>query len=253
MRRTSSATLLVFTLGASAESMRRPLLPERWRSEEIGFRRACLDVALVAGRRAGCRLEVSCPRPLDLPSDVLRAPQEGSCFGARLDGAIRAALGRGGPVVAVGSDAPGLSVKHVRQALDALAGDPDRVVLGPSPDGGFYLLAAHRPIDGLAEEVRWCCGATIETLRQALEAAGRPVTLLAPVADLDRPQDLGRFLATARDGAAAGGVWFSAFAAALARLLAALCAPPVRPAPARVPSVAASPRLLRGPPRSPLS
>lgn len=253
MRQTPSATLLVFTLGASADSTRRPLLPGRWSREEVGFRRVCLNAALAAGREAGCRLEVSSPRPLDLPDDVVHAPQAGPHFGARLDGAMRAALGRRpGPVVVVGSDVPGLTGEHVRQALEALADDPHRVVLGPSPDGGFYLLAAHRPVDGLTADVRWCCGATLATLRQALEAAGRPVTLLAPVADLDRPQDLGRFLAAARRAAAAVPACLAGCVAAMARLLADLCVPALRPSPVRVRSVRQSPRPPRGPPRFPL-
>lgn len=254
-------TLLVFTLGASAESRRRRLLPERWRGAEMGFRRACLDAALEAGRRAGCRLEVSSPRYLDLPEDALHVPQTGAEFGIRLDRALRGSLARQpGPVVVVGSDVPGLEADHVTRALEALDGHPDRVVLGPSPDGGVYLVAASRPIDGLADDVAWCCGATRDTLRRVLEAAGREVVWLEPLADLDRPADLDRWLA---DAQGLGGRGAGALHAALRRwlrplgeLLRALRQPPEALAPVPVRSQPRSPHPVRGPPRrrtSPIS
>lgn len=247
----SQPTLLVFTLGASAESRRRSLLPERWRRTEVGLRRACLEATLAAGRGAGCRLEVSCPRPLELPSDVLHVPQTGDHFGARLDRAMRASLDRrSGPVVVVGTDAPGLDAERVAQALDALEDDPERVVLGPSPDGGLYLLAACRPIEGLADDVRWCCGATLSTLRRALEAAGREVVLLDPLADLDRPADLDRWLAAALIAGARGlHAALRAWLRPLRDLLRALCRPPATPVRIPVRSRSRDPHPVRGPPR----
>lgn len=199
-------TLLVFTLGASRDAERRRLLPARLRPLEVGVHEACLEAALDAGRACGCRLEVCSPTHLDLPEDVRYADQTGSGFGPRLERALGAAFERGeGPVLVVGTDVPGLDARHLARALESLAADPDRVVLGPSPDGGFYLLAASRPIDclgtggldtgGLGTAVRWCRRDTLRSLVRALRAAGRPVTLLDPLEDLDRPTDLDRWLA----------------------------------------------------------
>ena len=192
------ASLLVFTLGERRECQRRRLLPTRWQTLEQRLHRACLEAALEAGRRAGCRLRVSSPIDCDLPSDVLHRPQDGQNFGARLrralDETFRASEG---PVVLVGSDVPGISEAPIRQALADLAEDPDRVVLGPSPDGGFYLLATRRPLDEALAAVRWCCGDTLESLIQALEQQGRTVTLLPALDDLDHRADLERWLAEA--------------------------------------------------------
>jgi glycosyltransferase A (GT-A) superfamily protein (DUF2064 family) len=103
-----------------------------------------------------------------------------------------------GPLLVVGTDVPGLAASHLARALALLDEDADRVVLGPSPDGGFYLLAARRPIDQLATATRWCRRDTLRGLLRTLAEAGRPVTLLAPLADLDRPADLDRWLSRAR-------------------------------------------------------
>jgi glycosyltransferase A (GT-A) superfamily protein (DUF2064 family) len=194
-------TLLVFTLGPDAESRRHRLLPERWRGAEVRFRRSCLDRVMEAGHRAGFRVEVSSPRSPEAlgvapGTAVDHRPQRGGSFGGRLDRALAECLEQhGGPVVVVGTDVPGLAARHLEQALARLGDDPDRVVVGPSPDGGFYLLAARRPIDGLGSAVHWCCGRTLETLLEALTGAGRPVVLLEPLTDLDRPADLERWLA----------------------------------------------------------
>lgn len=189
-------TLLVFTLGASRESRRRRLLPAGQGAVEKRLHRACLDSALIAGREAGCRLEVSSPDLLDLPSDVTVRPQSGRGFGPRLAEAVRdASHFHGGPMVLVGSDTPGLSSRHVCRSLELLREDPERVVVGPSPDGGFYLLASAQPLDQVFSEVRWCCRQTLKSLCRALARQGRRVALLAPLVDLDGPSALESWLA----------------------------------------------------------
>ncbi|HEY2291065.1 MAG TPA: DUF2064 domain-containing protein [Thermoanaerobaculia bacterium] len=198
MRQTPNPTLLVFTLGAARESARRSLVPGELRGLEIGLREGCLAAALDAGRGCGCRLEVSSSARLALPPEVSHVPQPGADFGDRLARAMDAAFARGaGPLLVVGTDVPGLSAEPLREALDLLADEPNRVVLGPSPDGGLYLLAACRPIAGLATAVRWCGRAALGDLLRHLEAAGRPVVLLTPLADLDRPSDLDGWISRA--------------------------------------------------------
>jgi uncharacterized protein DUF2064 len=195
----SNPTLLVFTLGAARERARRSLLPEGMEDLEIGLRESCLDAALAAGRACGCRLEVCSPAPLALPADVLNVAQPGSGFGSRLEQAMDEAFARGAhPLLVVGTDVPGLSGRHLATALALLAEEPDRVVLGPSPDGGLYLLAASRPLPGLAA-ARWCRRDTLRGLLRILREAGRPVTLLEPLEDLDGRGDLESWLA-ARPG-----------------------------------------------------
>jgi hypothetical protein len=218
----SAPTLLVFTLGASRESARHALLPERLRDLEIDVRQGCLDAALAAGRASGCRLEVCTPAPPALPRDVRAVSQSGLDFGSRLERGVLDAFARGAdPLLVVGTDVPGLAAWHVARALALLAEDPDRVVLGPSPDGGFYLLAVRRPIASLATATRWCRRATLRGLLRALRAAGRPAVLLEPLADLDRPADLESWLA-ARPGR--DSRW-RGLTRLLCRILAAQCRP----------------------------
>ena len=136
------------------------------------------------------------PQPLELPGDVSQRPQVGRGFASRLRAAVDGAFASSrGPVVLVGSDVPGLAASHVERTLELLEESPGRVVVGPSPDGGFYLLASAEPLDEVLAAVRWCCRETLASLRHALGRAGREVVLLAPLADLDRRSDLERWLA----------------------------------------------------------
>jgi 2-phospho-L-lactate guanylyltransferase (CobY/MobA/RfbA family) len=248
----SPPTLLIFTLGAARESEHRALVPAPLRELEIGVRAACLDSALDAGRACGCRLEVSSPGAIALPADARGVPQEGAGFGVRLEAAMRAAFagfpGGAGPLVVVGTDVPGLAASHLARALSLLDEDADRVVLGPSPDGGLYLLAARRPIDQLATRTRWCRRDTLRGLLRALAEAGRPVTLLAPLADLDRPADLDRWLGRGREPGATLAARWRALTVLLRGALAGLRRPLAAPPPL-APRLAFAPRLAgRAPP-----
>lgn len=197
---TGRPTLLVFSRGASAESARRRLLPGRIRHLEDEAHSELLAAALDAGLDAGCALAVSSPRPLANRPAIEHLPQAGADFGTRLESAVGLAFDRGPEVLLVAAaDVPGLTAGHVGQAVALLRENPERVILGPSPDGGLYLIAMARPIPGLARAARWCRLTTRRDLERSLRLAGREVVCLAPLTDLDRPEDLAVWLKRGRD------------------------------------------------------
>jgi glycosyltransferase A (GT-A) superfamily protein (DUF2064 family) len=116
-----------------------------------------------------------------------RLVQRGKGFGERLSNAFADARDLGyREIVVVPGDVPGLSASHLAAAFTALEAQP--TVLGPSPDGGVYLIGARRPVDRLFDGVRWCTGSVLADLRAQAGAAA----LLPPLADLDRASDLRR-------------------------------------------------------------
>lgn len=108
-------------------------------------------------------------------------------LGARMARAIARHVG-GGPVVIIGSDAPTLPRAHLHQALDALM-DHD-VVIGPSDDGGYYLVGARREVPELFSDVRWSTPEVLPTTLARL--AGRSHALLPSWYDVDAVEDLER-------------------------------------------------------------
>jgi uncharacterized protein DUF2064 len=83
---------------------------------------------------------------------------------------------------------PGLGTPHLAAAFGAL--EDRSTVLGPSPDGGVYLIGVRGPVDRLFAGVRWC---TRFVLRDLASHAG-DVALLPALADVDVPGDLDRLV-----------------------------------------------------------
>lgn len=248
--RLQNPRLLVFTLGERQESRRRRLLPAAMRSIERRLHRACLEQTLEAGRGAGFAIEVSSPTPLSLAPDIVQRRQDRGTFGGRIASTLRRAFAEGGgPLALVGTDVPGLEARHLRQTRQALAADPSRVVIGPSPDGGFYLLAAAQPLEEVLGEVRWCSRDALRSLRRALERAGRPVVMLPPLADLDERSDLEQWLAGPGRHAHLLGRHWHHLAAQLTQLLAAARRPAADVRRIDLCSPLSTVLWVRGPPR----
>lgn len=111
------------------------------------------------------------------------------------------------PLIALGADSPDLPPAILRDALDALqaAHDGPLVVLGPTEDGGYYLVGMSGP-QCLADEhgrslfgdIPWSTDqAFLATVENACRM-GIPVRVLDPWYDIDTPDDLDR-LVTAFD------------------------------------------------------
>jgi hypothetical protein len=71
--------------------------------------------------------------------------------------------------VVLNSDSPTLPTAFLIETAEALAQPGDRAVLGPSNDGGYYLLGLKAPHRRLFEDVAW---STERVAEQTLERAG---------------------------------------------------------------------------------
>lgn len=117
------------------------------------------------------------------------AAQPAGGLGARMHAAFAAALAPGAPVVLVGTDAPALSVPLLREAGAALRAGADAVVV-PAEDGGYALLGLARLDRALFDGVPWGTGEVLEATRARLAHLGFTCRELAPVRDVDRPEDV---------------------------------------------------------------
>jgi rSAM/selenodomain-associated transferase 1 len=129
--------------------------------------------------------------------DLELLPQRGADLGVRLTGILERLLGSGHDgAVAIDSDTPTLPVRLLQQAVDRLADDPELdVVLGPTEDGGYYLIGLKAPQPVLFTDMPWSTSDVLpETVRRA---AGRRLRLaqLPPWYDVDTSEDLNRLRA----------------------------------------------------------
>lgn len=129
-------------------------------------------------------------------------PQQGSTLGRRLARAIDEAFAEGATrVVVVGTDAPWLSAGDVKRAFAVLS-EAD-VVIGPSEDGGYYLVGVTRPLPALFEDVPWSTREVYASTIAAAKTLQLQVGAIQMGYDLDRWEDVERFMADTRPEAAA--------------------------------------------------
>ena len=116
------------------------------------------------------------------------SPQRGRDLGARLDSAFARLLRRHPRAVIIGTDSPLLSPRLLRLALTELT--VCDAVIGPSPDGWFYLIGLGRAMPGLFRGVRLSSRHAFGDTLKALLQRGLSCAVLPPVPDIDRPSDL---------------------------------------------------------------
>ena len=125
----------------------------------------------------------------ELAPDMELTCQFGASLGERLDHLLTEALANGSQrVVVMDSDSPTLPVAYVSQAFDQLA-DAD-VVLGPTRDGGYYLIGMKRPQSHLLRQVQMSTPHVLDDTLALAEATGLAVSLLPAWYDVDTIADL---------------------------------------------------------------
>jgi len=93
----------------------------------------------------------------------------------------------------IGSDAPDLPAAYIRDAFDYLTANQADAVLGPSSDGGYYLLGMSRLLPQFFVNIDW---SSPQVLRQSLAAAEKEecrTVLLPGWHDIDTLEDLEKY------------------------------------------------------------
>ena len=113
-------------------------------------------------------------------------PQPDGDLGQRMEGLMQWAFARGAErVVIVGSDSPSLPAAYIDEGLALLR--EKEVVLGPSTDGGYYLVGRKKGESRIFRDVAWSTGMV---LRQTLERLGKQSLGVLPLwYDVDTPRD----------------------------------------------------------------
>jgi rSAM/selenodomain-associated transferase 1 len=132
-------------------------------------------------------------------------------LGHRLGRILGRALEQFPFAIAIGTDSPGLPTALLEAARGALR--ESDAVLGPSDDGGFYLIGLRRSPPDLLTDLPWSAPDTFDATLRRLDSLGLDTTVLPPWFDVDRPDDLRRLRRLVGDGT----VWAPETARALLR------------------------------------
>lgn len=184
-------TLVLFTRSPEAEARAKGL------PRKAGARlfRALLASWSRTARAAGVRLALVAPAGqvaelAALCPGAAVETQRGETFAERLEDAVERAFARGAsPVVIAGGDAAAPHPIALARVFDQLAAG-DRLVLGPSPDGGVNLIGLSRPAPALLAGVPWASAGVDLALRARAAALGLSLSLLPASIDVDRHADL---------------------------------------------------------------
>jgi rSAM/selenodomain-associated transferase 1 len=132
-------------------------------------------------------------------------PQVGEDLGERLRQAFAWGFAQGAQTVLIrNSDSPDLPGWVVMEAQEVLENGRAQAVLGPCPDGGYYLVGLPSPQPQLFHDIAWS-GPTVmaDTLARA-RSLGLTVHLLPAWPDIDTFDDLSAFLASPKTSPSPG-------------------------------------------------
>ena len=132
-------------------------------------------------------------------------PQAQADLGTRMHNALMQQLHAGATAtVLIGTDIPSLPAHHIAHAFDLLQSSD--VVLGPSTDGGYYLVGVSQPAPEIFAQVEWSTPRVFSQTIDRVQRAGKTLGLLPPWFDVDTPADLDFLLAHARATQLAMGI-----------------------------------------------
>ncbi len=118
--------------------------------------------------------------------------QVGEDLGQRLQQAFAGRFEEGYErVVIIGSDSPTLPVDYIQQALQSATD----LVLGPSTDGGYYLIGMAGQVTDVFAGIDWGTDRVLALTLEKVKQSRASLSLLPPWYDVDTPDDL-RFLET---------------------------------------------------------
>ena len=124
--------------------------------------------------------------------------QTGRGLGERLSNALRALSSDGCPVLLMGSDSPTVPITPISTALACFDG-PDRVLFGPTDDGGYYLIGMSSLDLEVFHDIPWSTSQVLETTLARCAARSLSTEILPRWYDVDEGKDLQRLRAELSD------------------------------------------------------
>jgi rSAM/selenodomain-associated transferase 1 len=160
------------------------------------------DTVALAQKLRPVRVAVMCPSEdvadieAHMPADVGVVGQRGTGLAAALASVFEHFVPRFRRVVAVDSDSPHLPAAILRSAFELL--ETNELVVGPTEDGGYYLVGASSMHPRLFDPATLGTGNARDALLGKARALGLSVALTQVWYDVDVPADLSRLAAELR-------------------------------------------------------
>ncbi len=192
--------LIVFAKVPEPGKVKTRLSPLLTPEEAAGLYEAFLRDALAqyAGLDVACYLYLGPPVvPLPegmVPKGVQVRVQKGPDLGQRMLQAFLETFASGHQrIVIIGTDHPTLPTAFIEQAFETLA-EPRSICIGPSEDGGYYLLGMNAFYPRVFEDMTYSHPHVFEQTLRRVQDVPATLTILPAWYDVDTPAALRRLL-----------------------------------------------------------
>ena len=170
---TNKTAILIFANSAKAEGLNKPF-----------------PHAAVLFQELNTQIEAKV-KQTKLPYFIVSETQQiGNTFGERFTNAIQSVFNKGfDNVITVGNDTPHLKVSHINSAYKKLK--TNTLVLGPSQDGGFYLMGISKEQFNAKQfkTLPWQSSKLRQRITNLLSLKSIKVSLLETLTDIDTFSD----------------------------------------------------------------
>ncbi len=117
-------------------------------------------------------------------------PQPKGSLGDKMSLVFKKELSENDKVILIGSDTPDIEQEIISKTFQQL--ESNDVVLGPSTDGGYYLIAMSKYHPEVFQNVRWSHEKTLSDTIQQIERENLSYHLLEEKIDIDTIEDLNK-------------------------------------------------------------
>lgn len=192
MEKRSEAALIIFIKNPVKGKVKTRL------AADLGDEKALIIYQFLCRHTRDICIEIPCTKYLyysdnpvaedDWDPDIfIKKKQKGKGLGERMKNAFDEVLGVHQKAVLIGSDCPGINPSMILESLELL--NSSDLVLGPSTDGGYYLIGLKENSAELFENISWSTG---EVLNQTIAKANirqLAYCLLNELSDIDTLND----------------------------------------------------------------
>ena len=123
--------------------------------------------------------------------DFNKKVQHTGDLGERIADAFQEVLSQYDKAIIIGSDCPEINPKLINIAFDQL--NNNDVVIGPTHDGGYYLLGLKKLEQRLFKNIEWSTESVFQSTTDIIENLGLKYAVLEKLSDLDNEEDLNKF------------------------------------------------------------
>lgn len=172
--------LMVFSLSAKNEAERKPVFGNNRKNTSSDFFKILINRTANLAKASGIDV-------IWLGENL----QKGNSFAERYTNAFKDLFAQGyDNIVSIGNDTPDLSLRTVKTAILKL--QEEKMVLGPSSDGGVYLLGLNKAVFNAAEfqKLPWLKSNLFKTLTR--KAKSKKITFHSSqlLSDIDSLEDI---------------------------------------------------------------